>query len=128
MLKKATLSSCEAAAGFVPTRWYSENSGLAKKAATAAQAGQFQEDGRPRRRRMGIRRPPVGRRLLPRQAQRGHWRCCWSAPQSPALFHQGPEFGPQGFRVAASLDALAASYWGLSSRRRFSTCVKRSMG
>ena len=36
MVKKATRSSCEAATGLVPTRWYSENSGLAKKAATAS--------------------------------------------------------------------------------------------
>ena len=28
----------------------------------------------------------------------GHWRCCWNAPQRPALFHQSPEFGPQVFQ------------------------------
>ena len=99
MLKKATLSSCEAAAGFVPTRWYNENSGAC------------QESGDRCFRQVSSKKMVdhgdegwefVGHRLgdgccLDRHS-RGHWRCCWSAPQSPALFHQGPEFGPQGLR------------------------------
>ena len=44
---------------------------------------------------------------------RGHWRCCWSAPQSPALFHQGPEFGPQGFQGSGIVGCLGRFVLGL---------------